>query len=545
MAVPDRSRKRPESATTHVATVGLRVTSRDAKTLHAAFHTGTRLYNAALEEALQRARALRADPEFARLKALEPGPDRTAAFHWLDLQYGFTAAALQAYLNGVRHRYPGHALFAHEVQALADQAFGAVARWHFGHGGRPRFKSIHRGLHALTGKDRHSAIQPVTNPAGHLVAIRWGRTHPFAVAWPKIGGSRRAHQQQAERARVETLLAAGALRACRIVRTPIRGRWVYTAQLVFDGPPPVRHPVGAGPVSLDMGPSMVHWVGPSGPGHHDALAPGVLFAQRTMRRVSRHVDRCHRRESPACFDDRGRHRSGGCLWRERSREAQNAQARLAEAHRVLAARRRTEHGTLLNRLLAVGTRVRCEAQRYTSWQRTYGRSVRDRAPGQLIAQLRRKAVSAGGELYTFSPRTTALSQVCVCTRQVKKPLAQRWHACPCGVEADRDLFSAFLGLHVHPDADGQDRLDSETAQRAYASRRQDLACKPGVEGAGWAPGKPRVRPRRPSGRRALVRIAKRLGRTARGVRADGAVRKRPRPVPPTGATRPAGGGLAK
>ncbi len=544
MAVPDRSRKRPESATTHVATVGLRVTPRDAKTLHAAFHTGTRLYNAALEEALQRARTLRADPEFARLNALEPGPDRTAAFHWLDLQYGFTAAALQAYLNGVRHRYPGEALFAHEVQALADQAFGAVARWHFGRGGRPRFKSIRRGLHALTGKDKHSALQPVVDTAGHLVAIRWGRAHAFAVARPKIGGSRRAQTQQAERARVEALLAAGALRACRIVRTLVRGRWVYTAQLVLDGPPPLRHPVGMGRLSLDMGPSTVHWVGPSGPGHHDALAPGVVFGQQTLRRVSRHVDRCHRRESPACFDNRGRHRSRGCLWRNRSREAQRAQARLAEAHRVLAARRRTEQGTLQNRLLAVGTQVRCEAQRYTSWQRTYGRSVRDRAPGQFIAQLRRKAVSAGGGLYTFSPRTTALSQVCVCTRQVKKPLAQRWHSCPCGVEADRDLFSAFLGLYVQP-KDGQDRLDFETAQRAYASRRQDLACKPGVEGAGWAPGKPRVRHRRPSGRRALVRIAKRLGRTARGVRADGAVRKRPRPVPPTDATRPAGGGLAK
>lgn len=74
------ARKRPESAAPHVATVGLRVTPHDAKTLHAAFHTGTRLYNAAPEEALQRARTLRADPEFARLKTLEPGPDRTAAF---------------------------------------------------------------------------------------------------------------------------------------------------------------------------------------------------------------------------------------------------------------------------------------------------------------------------------------------------------------------------------------------------------------------------------------------------------------------------------
>ena len=83
--------------------------------------------------------------------------------------------------------------------------------------------------------------------------------------------------------------------------------------------------------------------------------PPVSFVPaKRLRRLSRRLDRCHRRESPACFDQAGRHKSGGCSWGDRSAEADNAKSALAEAHRVLAERRKTEHGELLNKLMAKG-----------------------------------------------------------------------------------------------------------------------------------------------------------------------------------------------
>ena len=489
----------------------------------------TRLYNSALEEALRRGRKLREDPAFERAKEMKQGEAKTAAFRALREHYGFTRSSLQAHVNELRKSYPGVAAYTHEVQELSDQAFEAVARWHYGKGGRPRFKSTRRGLHSMAGKDAHSSIQPVLGPDGRLATLRWGKDLSLAVSRPQAGSSRRAREQQAERARIESLIADGHYRSSRIVRNKVRGRWVYEAQLVFDVPAPLRHPVGSGNVSMDMGPSQVHWVAETGPGRHDVLAPGVVFPRKELRRCSRHLDRCHRQESPTCFDSEGRHRKGRWGWKDRSAEAVNAQAALAEAHRVMAERRKTEHGNLANTILATGVHVRCEAQAYRSWQKTYSRSDRDRAPGEFIARVRSKAESAGSSLYEFSTRTTALSQTCICERKKKKPLGLRWHSCECGVEADRDLFPAFLGLHVEREAK-IDRLDFVAARRAYGPRRQDLACKPEVELAGLAPGKPRVKRRPPSGERSLVRVARRLGRAARGPRPDGAVRKRPMPA---------------
>lgn len=536
--VPDRSRKRDKASVCHVAKVSLRVTPRQAKTIDTYFHAGTRLYNSALEEALERSRRLREDPDFETAKQMAPGGARKKAFKALEDRYGFSNDSIQAHLNGLRKSFPGIDLYTHEVQEISDQAFEAVARWHYGKGGRPRFKSTGRGLHSMAGKDTNSAIQPVLDPHGRLVGVRWGKNMTLAAADPKAASSRRGREQLQERARIETLIAEGHYRSSRVVRNKIRGLWVYEAQIVFDTPAPLRHPVGEAQVSMDLGPSTVHWVSETGPGHHDTLAPGVVYPAKTIRRLSRQLDRCHRKESPGCFDSKGRHRKNRCGWKQRSAEALNAQTRLAETHRVLAETRKTEHGALANKVLAAGKDVRCEAQDYRSWQKVYSKSDRDMAPGEYVARVRYKAESAGGGLYEYSTRTTALSQTCVCGRKEKKSLALRWHSCECGVEADRDLFSAFLGLHVRP-VGGLDRLDIVGARKAYGPRRQDLACKPGVEMAGLAPGKPRVKRRPPSGERSLVRIAKRLGRVPRGSRSDGAARSRPTPaatLEPTGSS---------
>jgi hypothetical protein len=75
--------------------------------------------------------------------------------------------------------------------------------------------------------------------------------------------------------------------------------------------------------------------------------------------------------------------------------------------------------------------------------------------------------------------------------------------------ADRDLFSAFLGLYVEP-RKGIDTLDAELANAAF-STRHDLGGAPASRNAAGA-SKQQVHWRRPSGHRSVVRIAKRLNR---------------------------------
>ena len=223
-------------------------------------------------------------------------------------------------------------------------------------------------------------------------------------------------------------IAAGKVLSCRIVRAVINGRDTYRMQLVCDGRPTRRHPVGGGRVSFDLGPSQI------------AVAE-------------------HRK----------------CL-----------------------------HGALGNRLLGHGTEIACERLEYVSWQKNFPRSVRDRAPGLLVEVMRRKAESAGGQqLYEYSPRTTALSQTCLCGNRKKKPLSQRVHRCACGITEDRDLFSACLGLHVRTGVDGVDRLDLPSARQGWG-HRHDVDESP--KSSRSASARKRRGRRHPPSRRSVARI---------------------------------------
>lgn len=131
-----------------------------------------------------------------------------------------------------------------------------------------------------------------------------------------------------------------------------------------------------------------------------------------------------------------------------------------------------------NRLRGHGTGVVCEKLEYVSWQKNFPRSVRDRAPGLLVKIIDCKAASAGGAgLYEFNPRTTALSQTCLCRNGKKKPVNQRVHRCECGIEEHWDVFSAYLALHVHQAGDGSDRLDLQPAHQDWL-HRQDVDGSP-------------------------------------------------------------------
>jgi len=107
----------------------------------------------------------------------------------------------------------------------------------------------------------------------------------------------------------------------------------------------------------------------------------------------------------------------------------------------------------------------------------------------------------------YNPPTTALSQTCLCGAKKKKPLSQRVHRCGCGIREDRDLFSAYLGLHVRTEADGVDRLDLP-AGRQGSLHRQDVDESPKSSRSALA------RKRHPPSRRSVARIkARRKAKT--------------------------------
>jgi hypothetical protein len=519
-----RARKRPKSAPTHVRSWPLRPDAAQCRVIATRFFTGVRVYNAVLGEFIARGRAVKADPAWQVARQLPLGSKqeraaRASAFRAVEQAHGFTADAAQSYASSLRRSWVREHLPAQETQNLGRRAFGAVKQCHVGRRGKPRFKNSRRGLHSLSAKDGNGALRPKIDAAGRLVGLQWGAGFVIAVA-PVASSGRRGREQQAELAEIEALIAAGKVLSSRIVRAVINGRDTYRLQLVCDGNPTRRHRVGEGRVSFDLGPSQIAVAVQHGDGTWsgwiEPLAAAIRSDTVRLRRHQRQLDRAHRAGSADCFHRDGTHKSGRCAW-QRSHAATRIAIRVAELHRRLAGHRKTLHGSLANRLMSHGADIACEKLDYVSWQKNFPRSVRDRAPGLLVEMMRRKAESAGGQgLYEYNPATTALSQTCLCGKREKKPLWQRVHRCQCGVKEDRDLFSAYLGLHVHSAADGSDRLDLEAARRGWF-HHQDVDGSP--KSRRTTPIKRQGR-RHPPSRRSAARIKarraqKRQSRSAR------------------------------
>ena len=133
-----------------------------------------------------------------------------------------------------------------------------------------------------------------------------------------------------------------------------------------------------------------------------------------------------------------------------------------ECSRTSTAHRKSLHGKLINENIALDSEIRLEKLSYRSFQKNFGKSVGNRAPGMFIERLKRKAENACGSVIEFSTFKTRLSQTCICGKREKKPLSQRIHKCVCEVEAQRDLFSAYLARFVQ-----EDRLDVSAAKESW------------------------------------------------------------------------------
>ena len=417
-----RARKRPKDAPTHVRSWPLRPNPAQRRDIRTRFVTGTRVYNAVLGEYLARSRAVKSDPAWAIARGLlrrtaAERKARRAAFAAVEQTQGFSLDAAQSFASALRKSWVREHLPAQETQNLGARAYDAVKQWHLGRKGKPRFKPAARGLRSLASKDGNGALRPKIDADGRLVGLQWGAGFVIPNAGPAQSG-RRGKEQQAELAEIEALIAGGKVRSTRIVRTVIDGRDTYRMQLVMDGLPTRRHPVGDGRVSFDLGPSEIGvavqrsdgtWAGWVEP-----LADRISLDTARLRRAQRHVDRQHRAGSPGCFNPDGTHTPGRCEW-TRSNTAKKTGLRVAEVHRRLAEHRKTLHGGLANRLFGYGADIACEKLDYVAWQKNFPRSVRDRAPGVFVETMRRKAESAGGDrLFEYNPNTTALSQTCLC-----------------------------------------------------------------------------------------------------------------------------------
>ncbi len=156
-----------------------------------------------------------------------------------------------------------------------------------------------------------------------------------------------------------------------------------------------------------------------------------------------------RANNPENYEACGRVKKGKKLWRE-SQGYKATRRRLAAHERKLAAHRKSLHGRLVHEIVRTGNTIITEKLSYKAWQKQYGKNVGAHAPGMFLEWLKRTVARTGGILHEVPTCSTKLSQYCHgCGNYVKKPLALRWHQCPCGIgPVQRDLYSAFLAVHL-------------------------------------------------------------------------------------------------
>jgi len=467
-----------------IVEIPLRITPPEEKCLLARLEAARQVYNACLGESLKRLALLRQSKAYQAAQKMPRGRTgkgttrkqremakaRTRAFREANAAVGFREYDLHAYATQFNHCWLGEHLDINTIQKLATRAFKAVQQHSFGKRGRPRFK----------GKNQMDSVEGKSNASG----IRWRET---CVEW--LGLKLKAIIDTDDPVIAHGLAAS--VKYVRIVRRKLKGRNRFYVQLVCEGKPyrKPKNQLGEGDVGLDLGPSTIAAVAEQG-AFLERFCDELIPRQREIRRLQRQIDRQRRANNPDCYDEKGRAIKGKRP-RKKSARQQKMETKLTELHRKQAAHRKSLHGQTANRVLRMGNVFKLEKLSYLAFQRQYGCSVGMRAPGMFVELLKRKAASAGAEVIEFPTRTTRLSQTCHnCGTVKKKSLSQRWHKCDCGVEAQRDLYSAFLATCVEGDRLNADRAKaawsgvdallraalSQAAQRAAARQRRAQAA---------------------------------------------------------------------
>jgi hypothetical protein len=423
-----------------VCELALRVGPAEEHLLQTRLEAARALYNACLGEARTRWFLVWQSRAYRHARTLpRHTPERTEAFQAARAAHGFTDAALQAYAKDCRNQshWIAQHLDAPVSQKLATRAYRAVMRVAVGRAKRVRFKGKHQ-LDTVEGKSNETGLVWRTD----------------RVVWR--GLSLPAYLPA--RARCDPVLAHGLaapVKYVRLVRRRVGERTCFRVQLICEGLPYQKpeHILGEGIVGLDLGPSTIAVVS-------DTAARLNYFCAELdpqaaqIRQEQRHLDRQRRANNVDNYLHNGTVKKGTRgrkHWRESVRQ-RRTQARLAHRQRRQAAHRKSLHGCLAHQIVRQGSTFLLEKVSYRAWQRRYGRSIQRRAPGTFVSTFTRAAESAHGKVITVPTRTTKLSQTCQCGRVQKKPLSLRVHACPaCGLQMQRDLYSAYLIRFVDPD----------------------------------------------------------------------------------------------
>jgi hypothetical protein len=306
----------------------------EARMLSVRFNAARQLQNAALGEALRRLDLMRERKAYAAACALPKtlgidartgkprrNPARTAAFHTLRIQFGFSEPEIEAFANQCRKScWIGDHVGSADGQTLADRAFRAVNNYALGKRGRPKFKRAGE-LESVEAKKNDACICWIDrDKKGEVVrAVVWGDLIlPAKINWNDD------YVREALKARTKYV---------RIVLRPTLQGPTWAAQLVQEGTAPVKknHVLGSGVAAGDLGPSLFAIVSET-EATLEQFCPGIEEDAAEIRRIQRAMDRSRRATNPENYNANGTVKKGSKRWRKSVRY-RALQSRRAAAER--------------------------------------------------------------------------------------------------------------------------------------------------------------------------------------------------------------------
>lgn len=265
------------------------------------------------------------------------------------------------------------------------------------------------------------------------------------------------------------------IKYCRVVRKVIRGNYVFYAQLVIGGTPPIKYSkqtgvvreIGIGRVGLDIGTQTI-----AISSYQDVklleLAPEIKNIEHQKKILQRKLDRQRRANNPSKFNTNGTFIKGN---RDRwvvSNKQNKTQLLLQELQSKQARIRMQSHNKLANYILSLGDEIYVEDMRFSalskrtkiaklnskgklSRRKRFGKSIGNKAPSLLLTLLDNKLKQKQLELIKINTIKARASQYNHETDSyIKKSLGKRWNSL-FGMKIQRDLYSAFLIQNINKD----------------------------------------------------------------------------------------------
>jgi len=432
----------------HVIKFPLKATKRDIHIASGALAIVGQLYNAALDEMLERVDSMRADPDWNAAGKMKVVAQKSNAYRQLYKQHQLSQfdAVRACHAHWKNSGWMGDRVGSRIAIALAPELWQNLREYLYRRAKRPRFKPA---------RERNVAWNN-DNKSGLLLrdgCLQWSvKTKRKALSIPLDMGSISAPRRKW----LEQCLEEGALRRVGIQREVVRGQERLFALICLEGSPYRSEKYLAGIqdsgdlIGLDLGPTWLAVVSENEAREIPIATEPRLAADQKIRLQERRQQRAADRSRQAA-NQHARRKNGrslkGVRQPQRSKRGQQREQLLANIKRRDRINRQQDRINAVRSVIRQGKHIALEDLDYRSWQRSlFGRRMLITAPGDFVVRLQREAELLGGSVTLIDPWQAKASQTCLCGALTgKKQLSERTHICgSCGLQAPRDLVSAAL-----------------------------------------------------------------------------------------------------